>query len=117
MPNDSVKLQPKQYHIEGVLGVTKSALKRTIWRQAEGSENARTAIALLESRKTGFFSLVELGSLVDWLVWDDAAANGETDATSGLTRYREARCRRRHANAMSKLAELGSQGDQRHDAT
>jgi len=99
----------EQYHIEGVLGVTKSSLKRTIWKQAEGSENARAAIAMLESRKTGFFSLDELGSLVDWLVWDDAAANGEADAESGLTRYREARCRRRYARAVSKLTNLRGQ--------
>lgn len=96
----------EQYHIEGVLGVTKSSLKRTIWKQAEGSENARAAIALLESRKTGFFTLDELGSLVDWLVWDDAAANGETDAETGLSRYREARCNRRHSRALAKLTEL-----------
>jgi|ERR1700722_5877672 len=100
------------YHIEGVLGVTKSSLKRSIWKQAEGAENAVKAIAILDSRRGSFFTLDELNTLCDWLIWNDAAADGVEGETTGLTEYRNARCRKRYDRAVAKLIELRNRNTQ-----
>ena len=96
----------KTYHIEGVLGVSKASLKKSIWRQAEASEQASKAIALLDSRRGGMFLLSELFDLAQWLAWDDAASHGEQDAESGLTRWRDRRCKRKADRAFENLRRL-----------
>jgi hypothetical protein len=96
----------KKYHIEGVLGITKTSLKKSIWRQSEASEEACKAISLLESRRDGMFLLAELFNLADWLTWDDAAASGEEDAQNGLTKWRDRRCKRRADRAFANLRRL-----------
>jgi hypothetical protein len=96
---------PKQYHIEGVLGVTKASLKQKIWRMSN-SQEAIDAIALLDSRRGGLFTLDELSSLADWFTWEDAAAAGEADATSGLSEWRDRQCRKKQERAYKKIAEL-----------
>jgi hypothetical protein len=96
---------PKQYHIEWVLGVTKASLKQKIWRMSN-SQEAIDAIALIGSRRGGLFTLDELSSLADWFTWEDAAAAGEADATSGLSEWRDRQCRKKQERAYKKIAEL-----------
>ena len=102
----------RQYHIEGVLGVTKASFKQKIWRMSN-SQEAIDAIALLDSRRGGFFTLDELSSLAEWLVWEDAAAAGEIDATSGLSDWRNRQCRKKQERAYKKIAELKQQEERK----
>ena len=95
----------RQYHIEGVLGVTKASFKKKIWRMSN-SQEAIDAIGLLDSRRGGFFSLDQLSSLAEWFVWEDASAAGEADATSGLSDWRDRQCRKKQERAYKKIAEL-----------
>lgn len=95
----------KQYHIEFVLGMSKSTLKRKIWNMANSPE-AIQAYKLLSSRRNGLFTLSELSGLAEWITWDDASANGEPDAVTGLTLYRDRRCKRRYDRACRTIREL-----------
>lgn len=102
----------RTYDIQTILGTSKYALKKKIWRMSN-SQEAIDAIALLNSRRGSFFSLAELYSLVDWLVWDDAAASGEADATTGLSEYRDRQCRKKHERALRWLGEIKAQEERK----
>jgi len=93
----------KTYHIEAVLTVSKSNLKKKIWCQAEFSPEAIRDIELL-NRRGPYFTLDELSNLVDWLVWNDAAADGH-EATP-LTEWRDRQSQKRYQRAVKNIANL-----------
>jgi hypothetical protein len=93
----------KTYHIEAVLTVSKSNLKKKIWCQAEFSPEAVRDIELL-NRRGPYFTLSELQDLSCWLVWNDAAADGH-EATP-LTEWRDRQSRKRYERAGRNIANL-----------
>ena len=95
--------QMKTYHIEHVLTVSKSNLKKKIWSQAEFSPEAVESIALLK-RRGPYFTLDELSDLACWLTWNDAAADGH-EATP-LTEWRDRQCAKRAARALKNIQNL-----------
>lgn len=97
--------QIKTYHIEHVLTVSKSNLKKKIWAQSEGSPEAVAAIALL-NRRGPYFTLDELSGLAEWLTWSDAAADGHSDAVTPLTEWRDRQSAKREARALQNIRNL-----------
>jgi hypothetical protein len=95
----------KTYHIEHVLTVSKSSLKKKIWSQSEGSPEAVAAIDLLNRRGPNF-TLDELVRLSEWLTWSDAAADGHSDAVTPLTEWRDRQCAKRDARALKNIQNL-----------
>lgn len=95
----------RTYHIEHVLTVSKSNLKKKIWAQAEFSPQAVESIALL-NRRGPYFTLDELSDLHCWLTWNDAASDGHSDAATPLTEWRDRQCAKRAARALKNLQNL-----------